>query len=119
MEFQNRQAIYIQIADYVCENILLRKWLDGDKVPSIRDLAVDIQVNPNTVMRTYNYLQEKGIIENQRGVGYHVAREARQKTVGLKKELFIKEELPVVFKTMDLLGISFQEIEEIYRENRK
>ena len=68
MEFNESQAIYLQIADYICEKILSREWKEEERVPSVRDLAVEIEVNPNTVMRTYSFLQEKNIITNQRGL---------------------------------------------------
>jgi len=62
MDFGDSNAIYLQIADQLSENILLRRWNPGDRIPSVRELAVSIEVNPNTVMRTFNYLQDKGII---------------------------------------------------------
>ena len=55
MEFKETPAIYIQIAQYVCEQILLEKWKLGDKLISIRDMAVNMQVNPNTVQRAYDF----------------------------------------------------------------
>src|SRR5271169_1688117 len=66
MEFQESQAIYLQIADMLCENVLRGSWKPGDRVPSIRELAESIAVNPNTVVRAYSYLQDHGIIYNQR-----------------------------------------------------
>ena len=53
MEFKDTQSIYLQIADLFCENILLKKWKPGDRIPSVREMAVNIEVNPNTVMRTF------------------------------------------------------------------
>ena len=73
MEFKENQAIYLQIANRFFENILKKKWDSGDKIPSIRDMAVEFEVNPNTTMRTFNYLQDKGIIYNKRGIGYFLA----------------------------------------------
>lgn len=117
MEFKERQAIYLQIGDYICENILRKQWLEGDKIPSIREMAVSIEVNPNTVMRTYNYLQELGIIHNKRGIGYFVAENSYKKTLGLKKENFINRELPQFFKTMGLLQITFNDLRELYKKD--
>ena len=65
MEFRDKQAIYIQIADYFGNNILKDIWKADEKVPSVRQLAVELDVNPNTVMRTYNHLQENNIIYNK------------------------------------------------------
>ena len=110
MEFRDDQAIYLQIADLFCENILLEKWKPEDRIPSVREMAVQIEINPNTVMRTFTYLQEKGIIYNKRGIGYFVSPEGMEKTKSLKKEDFVLNELPRVFKTMDLLNLSLEDM---------
>ena len=116
MNFRDQQAIYLQIADYVCENILLKKWPAGDKLISIRDLAVAIQVNPNTVQRAYDFLQQKDIISNRRGVGYFIEQSAEKKVKAYRKEMFVDNELPQVFKNMFLLGLSFKELETRYKK---
>lgn len=116
MEFNDNQAIYLQIADLFCENILLEKWKPGDRIPSVREMAVNIEVNPNTVMRTFNYLQDKGIIFNKRGIGYFVSEDGLQKTKALKKEDFVKQELPKVFKDMDLLNLTLEDLKEYYEK---
>ena len=51
IEFRDNEAIYLQIANNVSENILIRKWAEEDKIPSVRDLASEMQVNPNTVIK--------------------------------------------------------------------
>lgn len=114
MEFKDNQAIYLQIADLFCENILSGKWKPGDRIPSVREMAVTIEVNPNTVMRTFTYLQEKAIIFNKRGIGYFVSEDGFQKTKELKKKDFIEQELPEVFKTMDLLGMGLDDLQNLY-----
>lgn len=119
MEFRDDQAIYLQIADHFCENILLEKWNPGDRIPSVREMAVNIEVNPNTVMRTFNYLQEKGIIFNKRGIGYFVADDGRLKTNALKREDFIANELPRFFKTMHLLNLSMEDMSKYYHQYTK
>jgi len=118
MEFKEKQAIYLQIGEYICENILRKQWKEGDKIPSIREMAISIEVNPNTVMRTYNYLQNMGIIFNKRGIGYFVADHSYEKTQELKKRNFITRELPHFFKTMDLLKITFDDLRELYKTVR-
>ncbi|MFA4839047.1 MAG: GntR family transcriptional regulator [Candidatus Neomarinimicrobiota bacterium] len=112
MEFQKDKAIYLQIADYICENILSKKWVENDRIPSVRELAIELEVNPNTVMRTVTFLQEKGIIFNQRGIGYFVAVNSYENTLNLKKSDFIQSELPRIFKTMRLLGLSLDDIKQ-------
>jgi GntR family transcriptional regulator len=114
MEFKDNQAIYLQIANHFLENILQKKWNQGDKIPSIRDIAIEYEVNPNTTMRTFNYLQDKGIIFNKRGIGYYVADDGFDKTLALKKDQFISEELPAFFRTMKLLGITMTDVKKYY-----
>ncbi len=116
MEFKDNQSIYLQIADHFCENILLEKWMPGDRIPSVREMAVNIEVNPNTVMRTFNYLQDKGIIFNKRGIGYFVAEDGFQKTKTLRKEVLVNQELPGLFKEMELLNLSIEDVEKYYKQ---
>jgi len=116
MEFQQHQAIYLQIADMICEKILSGEWKQGDRIPSVRELAVSIEVNPNTVMRTYTYLQDKDILFNKRGIGYFVSENGFQNAGLLKKNDFISRDLPRVFKTMDLLKIKFSDLKSYYDE---
>ncbi|MEZ5041128.1 MAG: GntR family transcriptional regulator [Saprospiraceae bacterium] len=114
MDFKQQKAIYIQIADYLLENILAGELNQGDKVQSVREMAATVQVNPNTVVRSFNYLQDKGIIVNQRGIGYFVADDALEKTQALKRENFIQQELPQLFKMMELLDMKFDDLKAIY-----
>lgn len=119
MEFNNANSIYIQIADHLCELILSEKLSSEDRIPSVREYAANIQVNPNTVMRTYGLLQDQGILYNKRGIGYFVSNNAKKIVMIAKKELFIKESLPEFFKMMDLLKIDFKELEKIYKSSTK
>jgi GntR family transcriptional regulator len=119
MEFQKSQAIYQQIGEIICENILSQKWPPGEKIPSVRDLAGSLEVNPNTIMRTYTYLQDRGIIQNKRGIGYFVADQALENTRNLMKEEFITRELPHVFKTMQLLNITVEDLQQLFKQYEK
>ena len=110
MEFKKGRAIYDQIADRICENILLRRWKAGDRVPSVREMAVEVEVNPNTVMRACSILQKRGVIVNRRGMGYYVAPDARELVREMKRKEFIREELPAVIKTMELLDVSIEDL---------
>ncbi len=114
MEFRENEAIYLQIAAYVSENILLAVWPAEQKIASVRDLAVELQVNPNTVMRTYEFLQNQGIIYNKRGIGFFVAPEAISKIKAYRKERFLQQDLPLFFKNMYLLEISLADIQNRY-----
>lgn len=114
MEFKDGKAIYLQIADYISENIIKGEWKEGDRIASVREFAVDIEVNPNTVMRAYSYLQDEGIIYNKRGIGYFVGEDSMEKVMQLKKDDFIKKELPHFFKILDMLKIDFDSLKNMY-----
>jgi len=116
MEFLENQPIYMQIADIFCENILTQKWKINERIPSVRDVAVQMEVNPNTAMRAFVYLQEKEIIFNKRGIGYFVAEQGYEKALELRRAEFIEKDLPVVMKTMKLLDISCNEMEKLYNK---
>ncbi|MDR3652792.1 MAG: GntR family transcriptional regulator [Paludibacter sp.] len=119
MEFKDTQAIYIQIGDYINEQILLERWKEGDRILSVRELGVDLQVNPNTVMRAYDFLQNNEIIFNKRGVGYFVEDQAKNKIIAYRRKQFLELELPVIFKNMKLLGMNFDELKSKYEEFSK
>jgi DNA-binding transcriptional regulator YhcF (GntR family) len=114
MEFRDKQAIYVQISEYVCEQILLNKWLVGEKILSIRDLAIVMQVNPNTVQRAYDFLQQQQIISNKRGVGYFVEVDAMDRILAFRRELFVQNDLPVFFRNLYLLNMDFKVVKQLY-----
>ncbi len=118
MEFRENQAIYLQIADLMFENILAGVWKPGERIPSIRELAESIEVNPNTVMRTYGYMEDQGIIHNQRGIGFFLAENAYEATRELKRRSFVSRDLPQIFRTMDLLRLGLEDLKPLYAEHR-
>jgi len=116
MEFKETQAIYLQIGDYICENILTGTWIPGDRILSIRELGVHLEVNPNTVMRTYDFLQNQGIIYNKRGIGYYISEDAPEKIRAYRKTIFMEYELPQFFKNLLLLGMDIDDVMPHYRQ---
>ena len=116
MEFKDNEAIYLQIAGYVSELILRGKWPPDSKIPSVRELAGALQVNPNTVMRTYELLQGQDVLYNKRGIGFFVAPAAVAQVQAARRERFLSQELPEVFGTMLLLGIGLPEVQRRYEE---
>ena len=113
MNFKKNQSIYMQIAAYICENIMTLQWPEGQKITSVRELAATIEVNPNTVMRTYSHLQEEGVIQNKRGIGYFVSPGASQKIKEMQRKEFIEKELPEFMRKMELLGVDLEELKQL------
>jgi DNA-binding transcriptional regulator YhcF (GntR family) len=119
MQFTDNKAIYLQIAEYMEEKILTREWLPDERIPSVRDLAASLSVNYNTIIRTYEWLQQKEVIYDKRGLGYFVAPEAPQKLTEERRQEFVSALLPDVFKKMALLHFSITELNELYHKNVK
>lgn len=116
MEFRDKQAIYMQIADYFGDNILQEQWTADEKVPSVRQLAIELEVNPNTVMRSYTHLQETGVIYNKRGIGYFVSPNAKTILIDMIKQQFIEVELPEFYRKMQLIGLTIKDLEEMFKK---
>ena len=110
MEFKSDKAIYEQIAEYVCEKVLRGEWKAEERMPSVREFAVSLTVNPNTVMRAYEHLERNGIIYSKRGIGFLIGADSRQKAAELMREDFLKS-VPAFVSRMKLLGIDFKELE--------
>ena len=110
MEFSEPKGIYLQIADRIRERILRGEWRTGERIPSIRELAVELGVNPNTVTKSYQKLLERELISNQRGRGYFVSENAAERALNEMKEEFMRDELPRIIGAMRLLGIRMEEI---------
>ena len=115
MEFKATTTIYEQIAGMLEDTILSGELHEGDKLPSVRALAADVQVNPNTVQRTFQRLQQSGVIANQRGIGFFVAEGARKQILRERRQLFETEVLPEQFRQLALLGFSPDEIKQLYQ----
>jgi len=116
MNFHENKAIYLQIADYFYESILQKKMKPDERIPSVRDMAIQTEVNPNTVMRTYTYLQNQDIIYNKRGIGYFINSSAYDRALSTKKSEFIAEQVPKFFGAMESLGLKISDIEKMYNE---
>ena len=116
MNFKESKAIYLQIADRICDEILLGQFGEEERIPSVREYAAIVEVNANTVMRSFDYLQSQNIIYNKRGIGYFVSAGAKDRIITLRKDIFLHEELPEFFRQVSALDIPIKEIEKMYKE---
>ena len=114
MIFTNDKAIYIQMADRLCDEILADKYKDDDRIPSVREYAVLLEVNANTVVKAYDELSRANIIYNKRGLGYFVTAGAKKQIMKARKQEFMKERLPELFRQMQLLGITLEDVKSAY-----
>lgn len=119
MTFTNDKPIYIQMADMLCEDILAGKYAADDRIPSVREYAVMLEVNTNTAVKTYDKLARDGIIYNKRGLGYFVSPKARRQILSARKREFITQTLPSLFRQMSLLGITIDEVVDNWNKKDK
>ncbi len=114
MQFNKDNPIYLQIKEVIYNAILTEEFKNGERIPSIRDMAMSLEVNPNTVTRAYGLLQDEGIIDNQRGIGYFTKEDAIDLVKNKKKEEFLQHDVPLFFQTMDKLNLSIESVISIY-----
>jgi DNA-binding transcriptional regulator YhcF (GntR family) len=119
MKFRESQPIYLQIADHVCEKVLLNEWTEGQRIPSVRELAITLAVNPNTVMRTYDFLEQQNIIYNERGIGFSVSEKGYKNALSYRRTQFSEKEMPFFFRNMVLLDMDFSELTPHFEKYRK
>ena len=113
MDFKSTKGIYLQIVDNLCRQILEGQLQSGDRVASVRDLAAEFEVNHNTVMRAYTNLQESGIFDNKRGIGFFVSEEALELIKEKEKANFFNQDLPEFLFTVKLLQLNSADLKEL------
>ena len=119
MKFKESKPIYLQIADRICDEILQGKYKEEERIPSVREYASTVEVNANTVVRSFDYLQGQDIIYNKRGLRYFVHTGARERILELRKEVFLRDELPEFFRQIKTLDIPLKEVEKMYSDYLK
>lgn len=119
MKFNNEKAIYVQIADRLCDEILTGKYNDDERIPSVREYAVLLEVNTNTAVKSYDLLASADIIYNRRGLGYFVTKGAKDMIMKERRTLFMEEKLPELFRSMDMLGITIDDISKAWNDRNK
>lgn len=116
--FSTDKPIFQQMADRLADEILAGRYNDDDRVPSVREYAVMLEVNTNTAVKAYELLSRDNIIYNKRGMGYYVTPGAREQITVERRTAFIGQQLPELFRQMELLGLELKDIEEAWN-NRK
>jgi len=116
MEFNDQKAIYLQIAAMIYDRILSGDWKPADRIPSVRELSVMLEVNPNTAMRTYQLLENMNIITLKRGTGFFLTEEAYDNVFTVLKDEYRTDHLPALFRSLSLLKISPLELSKMYED---
>ena len=115
MTFNSDKAIFLQMADRLCDEILAGKYKDDDRIPSVREYAVLLEVNTNTAVKAYDELARANIIYNKRGLGYFVTPGAREQILAQRRDEFLHRRLPDLFREMSLLGLGIEDVVGTYQ----
>ncbi len=116
MQFKDNKAIYLQIADKLCDDILNGTYPEDERIISVRECAIAVEVNSNTCVRAYEWLQNNNIIYTKRGLGYFVCAGAKESIMENRKAEFFNEFLPELKKKMQLLHIGKDEVIKVLNE---
>lgn len=119
MTFTNDKPIFQQMADRLEDEILADTYHDDDRIPSVREYAVMLEVNTNTAVKAYEQLARENIIYNKRGMGYFVTPGARQQILKERRQTFLQQKLPELFRQMRLLEIEWNDVNEAWKNNKK
>lgn len=114
MNFNENKPIYLQITDGIMDDILSGTYPPDGRLPSVREYAARVEVNANTVMRSYDWLQQQGIIFNKRGIGFFVMPEAKKRILEMRKEVFFKEESSYFFGRLASFELSPEDVAVLY-----
>lgn len=110
----DKRPMYLQIMEQIKQRIAVGDWTEGQPIPSIRQLAVDLQVSVITVKRAYLELEREGVIVTHQGKGSHVASKPG---LGAKlREQELEQYLEQATRLAGILGIRPKELEHRLRE---
>jgi GntR family transcriptional regulator len=109
-DWTDTQPIYRQLKDKVVTAIMEGALVEGEALPSVRTVAVDLQINPITASKAYQELVMDGLVEKRRGLGMFVVDGARNKLMEAERDRFLNEEWPRVMETIRRLGLDADEL---------
>ena len=110
MDFSNNKPIYQQITDYCYSRIMAGTWVCDGRIPSVKELSVEMTVNNRTVLKAYDDLQADGIIYQKRGLGYFVSSDAHKRILTRQRNEFLSTTVPELKRQMQLLGITPEQL---------
>tara|TARA_R110002096_G_scaffold164059_4_gene331731 strand:+ start:292 stop:651 length:360 start_codon:yes stop_codon:yes gene_type:complete len=109
-DWTDDQPIYRQLKDKVVTAIMEGTLAEGEALPSVRNIAVDLQINPLTASKAYQELVMDGLVEKKRGLGMFVIDGARNKVLEAERTKFLDEEWPRMLETIRRLGFDVDEL---------
>lgn len=119
MDFHRNKPIYLQIVDVISQKIVSKEWKEETKIPTVKELAKELEVNHNTLMRSLELLQSENILASKRGIGIFLTKDSYQNALDLMRKTFYENQVPEFFATMNSLKITLGELIDLYKSNKK
>ncbi|QIK54194.1 GntR family transcriptional regulator [Dysgonomonas sp. HDW5A] len=119
MEFHKNKPIYLQIVDVISQRIVSKEWKEETKIPTVKELAKELEVNHNTLMRSLELLQSEDILMSKRGVGLFLTKDSYKNALELMRRSFYENQVPEFFATMNSLKITLGELIDLYKSNKR
>lgn len=114
MTWNNDKAIFLQVVEYFKRQVILKEYIPGGKITSVREYALQLGINPNTVVKAYDILQEEGLIEAKSTNGYFLT--SNESILGELKPNFAKIYQQQYLNSMEQIGYSRQEAMQMLKE---
>jgi len=117
--WDDTQPIYQQLRDHTVARILAGELAEGTALPSVRQLAVELQINPITVSRAYQLLVDEALVEKRRGLGMFVMQGAHEQLLNSERDHFLQQELPKILERAQQLGIKTEELLQYIKDSKE
>lgn len=116
-KFDNERPIYTQIIDIIKNDIVNGKYKVKEKIPTVRELAMIYNVNPNTVQRAFSELEREKFVKSERTTGRYVTEDYR--LIKEAKEYLINEKIESLFSYMSSIGVNEEEVINIINQRKR
>jgi GntR family transcriptional regulator len=110
INWNNKEPIYLQLRDRLVELIMDGVLLEGDALPSVRQISSEQRINPITVSKAFQILVDEELVEKKRGLGMYVLSGAKEKLSTEEKRKFLEQEWPQIAERIERLGLEVDEL---------
>lgn len=113
-KLDKKRPLCPQICEWICVQIACGKLKAGERLQPVREIAVEAGVNPNTVQRSFELLEEQGVLYSVRGSGWFAAENPAK--AGQMREQLLREKTAAYFAAMQALGLEDEAVKEYVKE---
>jgi GntR family transcriptional regulator len=110
ISWNDKDPIYRQLKDRILEMILEGVFVEGESLPSVRQLASEHRINPLTVSKAMQMLVDDDVVEKRRGLGMFVREGAKSTLIATERNKFLNEEWPSILSKIERLGLTTDEL---------